>query len=392
MLQSLYLAWRYIFHNKTKTIIMVTSVTLIIYLPLGLNILVDQSEKQLMDRASSTPLIVGAKGSSLDLVINTLYFEPADLDELTMLSVDRINDTGFAMPIPIFIKFNARGFSIVGTSIDYFEFRELEIERGEQMALLGDCVIGSVVAQNLGLNPGDTIISSSENMLDIAGVYPLKMNIVGVLKKSHSADDMAIFTDLKTAWVIQGLGHGHEDLAKSEDKSVLLGVEDDNYIANAKLFQYNTISTANIREFHFHGDESIFPITAVIAVPNSQKDQALLIGRYLSEGEKSQIVKPDDAIKKLLANIFKIKGFLDSVFVIVAISTLLLLGLVLMLSLRLRNREIQTMYRLGSSRFKIAELLGFEIGIILLISVFISAALVSLTLRYVNVFIKYFVL
>jgi putative ABC transport system permease protein len=371
---------------------MVTSVTLIKYLPLGLNILVDQSKKQLMDRASSTPLIVGAKGSSLDLVINTLYFEPADLDELTMLSVDRINDTGFAMPIPIFIKFNARGFSIVGTSIDYFEFRELEIERGEQMALLGDCVIGSVVAQNLGLNPGDTIISSSENMLDIAGVYPLKMNIVGVLKKSHSADDMAIFTDLKTAWVIQGLGHGHEDLAKSEDKSVLLGVEDDNYIANAKLFQYNTISTANIREFHFHGDESIFPITAVIAVPNSQKDQALLIGRYLSEGEKSQIVKPDDAIKKLLANIFKIKGFLDSVFVIVAISTLLLLGLVLMLSLRLRNREIQTMYRLGSSRFKIAELLGFEIGIILLISVFISAALVSLTLRYVNVFIKYFVL
>ena len=392
MLHSLYLAWRYILHNKFKTVIMVVSVTLIIYLPLGLNILVDQSEQQLMERAVSTPLVVGAKGSSLDLVINTLYFEPADFDELNMEAADRIADTGFAMSIPMFIRFKARGFPIVGTSLEYFDFRGLQINKGESMALLGDCVIGSAVTEKLGLRPGDNIISSPENMLDIAGVYPLKMNIVGVLEESHSPDDQAIFTDLRTAWVIRGLGHGHEDLAKAEDKSVLLGVEDGNYIANAKLYQYNTISADNVGEFHFHGDESVFPITAVIAVPDSQKDEALLMGRYISEGETSQIVKPHIVIEKLLASIFKIKGFLDSVFVIVAISTVLLLGLVIMLSLRLRSREIQTMYRIGSSRFKIAELLGFEIAIVLVVSVFISGILVALTSSYVNEFIKLFIL
>jgi len=392
MLNSLYLAWRYILHNKVKTIIMVTSVTLIIYLPLGLNILVNESEEQLMERASSTPLIVGAKGSSLDLVINTLYFEPTDFDELTMLAVDRIYETGFAAPIPMFVKFKARNFPIVGTTIEYFDFRGLEIQTGESLAFLGDCVIGSAVSDKLGLSVGDTIISSPENMLDIAGVYPLKMNIVGVLKQSHTADDTAIFTDMKTAWVIQGLGHGHEDLAKAEDKSVILGVEDGNYIANAKLYQYNTISADNVDEFHFHGKESAFPVTAVIAVPHSDKDEALLMGRYISEGETSQIVKPDKVIKKLLDSIFKIKGFLDSVFVIVAISTVLLLGLVLMLSLRLRSREIQTMYRIGSSRFKIAELLGFEIGIILVFSICLSGILITLTSRYVNEFIKFFIL
>jgi putative ABC transport system permease protein len=392
MLNSLYLAWRYILHNKIKTVIMVTSVTLIIYLPLGLNILVNESEEQLMERASSTPLILGAKGSSLDLVINTLYFEPADFDELTMLAVDRIYETGFAAPIPMFVKFKARSFPIVGTSMEYFDFRGLEIKTGESLAFLGDCVIGSAVSEKLGLSVGDTIVSSPENMLDIAGVYPLKMNIVGVLKQSHTADDTAIFTDMKTAWVIQGLGHGHEDLAKSEDKSVILGVEDGNYIANAKLFQYNTISADNVDEFHFHGEETGFPLTAVIAVPHSDKDEALLMGRYISEGETSQIVKPDKVIKKLLDSIFKIKGFLDSVFVIVAISTVLLLGLVLMLSLRLRSREIQTMYRIGSSRFKIAELLGFEIGIILVFSICFSGILITLTSRYVNEFIKFFIL
>lgn len=391
MLHSLYLAWRYILHNKIKTIIMVASITVIIYLPIGLNILVNQSEKQLMERASSTPLIVGAKGSSLDLAINTLYFEPADFDELTMLAVDKIYETEFAVPIPMFIKFKARSFPIIGTDVEYFDFRELEIERGESLAVLGDCVIGSEVSEELGLNPGDTIISSPENMLDIAGVYPLKMNIVGVLKESHSPDDRAIFTDMKTTWVIEGLGHGHEDLAKSEDKSVLLGVEGGNYIANAKLFQYNKISADNVDEFHFHGEQAGFPVTAVIVVPHSDKDEALLMGRYISKGETSQIVKPDKVIKNLLESIFKIKGFLDSIFFIVAISTILLLGLVVMLSLRLRSREIQTMYRIGSSKFKIAELLGFEIGIIFIISLVFSTILITATIRYVTEFIRIFI-
>ena len=391
MLHSLYLAWRYILHNKLKTIIMVASITVIIYLPIGLNILVNQSEKQLMERASSTPLIVGAKGSSLDLAINTLYFEPADFDELTMLAVDKIYETEFAVPIPMFIKFKARSFPIIGTDVEYFDFRELEIERGESLAVLGDCVIGFEVSEELGLNPGDTIISSPENMLDIAGVYPLKMNIVGVLKESHSPDDRAIFTDMKTTWVIEGLGHGHEDLAKSEDKSVLLGVEGGNYIANAKLFQYNKISADNIDEFHFHGEQARFPVTAVIVVPHSDRDEALLMGRYISKGETSQIVKPDKVIKNLLESIFKIKGFLDSIFFIVAISTILLLGLVVLLSLRLRSREIQTMYRIGSSKFKIAELLGFEIGIIFIISLVFSTILITATIRYVTEFIRIFI-
>lgn len=391
MIDSLYLAWQYILNNKIKTVVMIVSVTVIIYLPLGLNILVNQSEEQLLKRASSTPLIVGAKGSSLDLVINTLYFEPAEFEALTMSEVDRIEQSGLAVPVPMHVRFKARGYPIVGTGLEYFDFRGLELEKGSGIAFLGDCVIGSSVSSKLGLNPGDTIISSPETMLDIAGVYPLKMNIVGVLRESHSPDDRAIFTDMKTAWVIQGLGHGHEDLAKTEDKSVLLGVEDGNYRANAKLYQYNTVSEDNVDEFHFHGDRSGFPVTAVIAVPNSEKDKTLLMGRYISSAEMSQIVQPDKVIEKLLGSIFKIKGFLDSVFVIVAVSTVLLLGLVVMLSLRLRSREIQTMYRMGCSRFKVAELLGFEIGIILVVSIIFSAILMIATMRYVSEFIKVFI-
>ena len=74
MTGTLYLAWRYLLYNRVKTIILVGSITLILYLPVGLRVLVDQSAQQLTARARATPLVIGAKGSPLELVLNTLYF------------------------------------------------------------------------------------------------------------------------------------------------------------------------------------------------------------------------------------------------------------------------------------------------------------------------------
>ena len=46
-MQSLYLAWRYLSYNRLKTAILVTAVTLIVFLPTGLQVLVNQSAEQL---------------------------------------------------------------------------------------------------------------------------------------------------------------------------------------------------------------------------------------------------------------------------------------------------------------------------------------------------------
>jgi putative ABC transport system permease protein len=121
---------------------------------------------------------------------------------------------------------------------------------------VGDAVLGAAVADRLGLEPGDALVSSPENLFDLAGVYPLKMNVVGVLKKSHTSDDLAVFVDLKTAWIIEGLGHGHQDLVKSQDTSVILNRTEKNVTANAKLQIYTEISKLNLDSFHFHGDGS----------------------------------------------------------------------------------------------------------------------------------------
>jgi len=378
MKDILYIAWQYLSHNRVKTGILVACITIILALPIALEIILNQSEKQLMSRAEATPLIVGAKGSALDLCMNSLYFDDELPDFIKMDAAYEVRESGLALPVPVYIRFHAREFSIIGTESDYFEHRNLTVSKGRNFGILGECVIGATVAEELGLVVDSFIISSPESLFDIAGVYPLKMKITGVLAPTYTSDDLGIFTDLKTCWVIEGLGHGHQDLQQINDPTLIYSRSDSVVTATAKLFHYNEITGKNLESFHFHGDMSGYPITAVLVFPNDEKSGTILMGRYLSDEAQYQILKPTEVIDGLLQNIFRIRNVLDAVIAIVGITTLLAMILVFTLSLRLRQREIQTIFKLGCSRGTIARLLIAEISFIILISVVLTGALAIL--------------
>jgi putative ABC transport system permease protein len=301
-----------------------------------------------------------------------------------MQAVDRIWDSELALPIPLHTRFNARGYPIVGTTLDYFDFRELDVESGRHLAVLGECVVGARVARELKLKPSDSLVSSPESLFDLAGVYPLKMKVVGVLEKAHTSDDLAVFVDLKTAWVIQGLGHGHQDVTLLTDPSLVLKRSESNVAATAKLYHYTEISDKNIDSFHFHGNTDSYPITAVIAVPDDEKSGTILQGRYMAKEETQQILRPDEVIDGLLQNIFRIKNVLDAVVSVVALATILAIVLVFALSLRLREREIQTIFKIGCSRLTIVKLLSAEILIIVAASSVMCGSLLMIVDRFTH--------
>ncbi len=384
MFDSLYIAWKYIRFNKIKTAVLVACITLISFLPLALQLLLGESERQLMSRAATTPLVIGAKGSSLDLVMSTLYFGDEVPELIAMDASERVADADLALPIPVYVRFKARGNPIVGTTLDYFDFRGLQISDGRQMAVLGECVLGAKVAENLGLKPGDSLVSSPESLFDLAGIYPLKMKVVGLLRKSHTSDDLAVFIDLKTAWVIQGLGHGHQDVTILKDPTLIYKRTESNVAATAKLYHFTEITEKNIESFHFHGNLEAYPITAVIAVPFDEKSGTILRGRYLSKEEPQQIARPEEVIDGLLQNIFRIKNVLDAVISVVALATILAVVLVFALSLRLRQKEIQTIFKLGCSRTTIVRLVAAEIILIVLVSGLFCSTLVLLVGQYAN--------
>lgn len=391
MIDSLYIAWKYIAFNRAKTTILVISITLIVFLPLALQVLLNESEQQLRARAGQTPLLVGARGSALDLVMSSLYFNDGVSQLINMHAAEQIEETGLAVSIPLYVRFRARGFPIVGTSLDYFDFRGLAVDEGRMLATLGECVIGAEVAQRLGLGPGDSLISSPENLFDIAGVYPLKMKVSGVLARSHSTDDEAVFVDTRTAWVIQGLGHGHEDVTRTSDRTVILQRDERNVTANARLMHYTEITETNLESFHFHGDQTGYPLSAIIALPQDAKSAALLRGRY-QDDKQYQITRPDDVIDGLMENIFRIRNVIDAVIVIVGFATVLTILLVFLLSLRLRQGEVDTIFRIGCSRMTVARLLAAEILIIFLVSAALCAALLWLAQANINDLVRSLVL
>ena len=392
MKETLYLAWRYMAYHRVKAAILIASITLIVFLPVGLNVLVGQSADELTSRAEATPLLVGAKGSPLELALNSLYFDAEVPARATHAEAARIEESGLARPIPLYVRFQARDHPIVGTTLDYFDFRGLRLAEGRRMAVLGECVLGAEAARRLEVGPGGSVVSSPESVFDIAGVYPLRMKVVGVLERAFSPDDRAVFVDLKTAWVIEGYGHGHQDLAQPRAAGAVLSREENVIRANASLVQYNEITPENRDSFHFHGSLDTFPITAVVAVPHDRKSGVILLGRYEGEDERAQIVRPAVVIRDLLDTVFTVRSFVIAGILLVSAATLATAALVLMLSLRLRRREIETLVKIGGSRRRVAFLVVSEAVIVLLVGAALAGGLTALTHRFGSTAIRTFLL
>ncbi|MEM7778333.1 MAG: ABC transporter permease [Pseudomonadota bacterium] len=362
-MNALYLAFSYLRYHWSRSLVLVLVAALIMFVPVATQTLLSTSERALVARGEATPLLLGSRGSQLDLTMAALYFSDERPDPVAMREVEAVWDSGLGVPIPVHTAFSSSGFRIVGTTLDYFDFRELSPARGRVLSILGDAVIGSDVAATLGKGVGDTLVSAPENLFDLDGVYPLEMPIVGVLAPTNTPDDQAIFVDVKTAWVIQGIGHGHEDVVTAADVAAGTAA-----LANAAVVQYQRITDDNIDSFHFHGSQDDFPVSAVIVVPNDTRSSTILKGRYLDSESLTQLIEPAGVIQGLVDRIFRIKSLLDVVTAIIAVAAVAAVGLAVFLSYRLRAREIATAVKLGAQKGMVLRLLAAETVTLVLIA------------------------
>lgn len=381
-MNALYLAFSYLRYHWARSLVLVLVAALIMFVPVATQTLLSTSERALVARGEATPLLLGSRGSQLDLTMAALYFSDERPDPVAMREVETVWDSGLGVPIPVHTAFSSSGFRIVGTTLDYFDFRELHLLSGRGLSLLGDAVIGAEVAKALEKGVGDTLVSAPENLFDLDGVYPLEMPIVGVLAPTNTPDDQAVFVDIKTAWVIQGIGHGHEDVVTAADVAAGTAA-----LADAAVVQYQRITENNIESFHFHGSQDDFPASAVIVVPNDTRSSTILKGRYLDLEGPTQMIEPAGVIQGLVDRIFRIKSLLDVVTAIIAVAAVAAVGLAVFLSYRLRAREIATAIKLGAQRGMVLRLLVAETVTLLLIAGSIAAIGAIIVSRHVEAWV-----
>ena len=348
-MNPLVLALAYLRFHWGRSLVLVLAAALVLFVPVATRALLDAAERELTARAEATPLLLGRRGSALDLAMAALHFAEPQPGALPMDAVEAIRESGLATPIPLHTGFETGGRRIVGTTLDYFDFRGLEVAEGRGLALLGEAVLGAGAARALGLGPGDALVSAPATLFDLGGAYPLEMPVVGVLAPTGTPDDAAVFVDLKTAWIIAGIGHGHDDTATDGGPA----------IETARRITPETLDS-----FHFHGDPGTFPVTAAIVVPRDARAATILQGRYLDPGTPAQLVRPAEVMQALVDRLFRIRALRDAVAALGALAALAALGLALFLSYRLRAGEVTTAVRLGAGRGAVARLVATEAALI----------------------------
>ena len=172
--------------------ILVFSIAVAVFLPLAVNLLVRDYQRDLLARGQCDALGGRSGRQPARSGLARVLFSRQAAHDLAMGDLDAINGSGLAMGLPVLNKRRqaAGELPIVGTSLEYFDFRGLRVASGNGITRLGDCLSGRG-GEKLGLRPGDKLMSDPENVLDLAGSYPINMHVKGILAPTGTADDGA---------------------------------------------------------------------------------------------------------------------------------------------------------------------------------------------------------
>lgn len=372
-----YLAWRYVAHHRVKSLILTIGLTLTIVLPLATQWVIAALEHSMHARAKATPLVLGAKGNRFDLVLKALYFNSAQVDAITWADYEAIDESGLAAAIPLELSYTARGYPIVGATLDYFDFRGLSLAEGVMLQRIGQAVIGARVAEELDLRPGGALFSDQRSLYDITRTYPLKIQVVGVLAPAGTPDDRAVFVDAKTTWVIAGVTHGHGDVTREAPPGLILQRDDQSIRTTDAIVEYNEITDENWMSFHTHAEPEALPLSAVLVIPNDRKSETILKARYREAGTTQALLTPMEIVEELMQRVLQVQRLFNAAFALVAAAVVLFLVLVVLLSQRIRQREMETLWKIGCSRGMALLLQAAELGIVVCISAAVATGLAA---------------
>lgn len=323
-----HIAWSYLWNRKLTTCLTILSVALAVGLISAVLTLREETRKRFEDESQAFDLVVGQKGSPLQLVLSSVYFMDNPTGNINISELHRLQaDTEYVQAaFPINLGDTYATFRIVGTVPELmshswedtrgnlrepFKFAEGKVFEKEM-----EVVIGAGVARQTGLQLGDTF-ESTHGFVEVAKEMALvdhsehPYTVVGILKASDSPFDRAIFTALESTW------HAHEKEAAEQ------GIDPRSQVTSVLLQLQSPVQ-------RFEYQQQIQDNTGVMAVV------------------------PVNEIKKLYDNLLAtVKTIMLAIgYLVVVISAIsILIGLYL--SILQRKRDLAVMRALGASSFEI---------------------------------------
>ena len=197
-----------------------------------------QLEERMQRDARGIDLVVGAKGSPMQIILSSIYHLDVPTGNISWKQAQEVaGHRAVKKTIPLALGDNYRGFRIVGTHHDYVAHYGARLAQGELWQAPLDAVLGSEVAATTGLAVGATF-AGAHGLGARAGEHVHEdkpYRVVGVLAPSGTVVDRIVLTDVASLWAVHADQHDIKDVARIAEL-----LPDDEKELTALLVQYAT--------------------------------------------------------------------------------------------------------------------------------------------------------
>lgn len=362
----LHLSWKNILNKPLNLVLNLVLFALGVGL-ISLLLLVNvQLEDKFEKNFAGIDLVIGAKGSPLQLILSSLYHLDAPTGNMPVSEAKAFLNPKhpiFKSAIPLSLGDSHRGYRIVGTNTGFIDLYAAKFADGKLFEENMEVVVGATVAKNLNIKLADEFKSShglieDENLVH-EDAAPFK--VVGILEKTGSVIDQLIVTKTQSIWAVHD-EHDHEaeESAEHDHNEAEHNHEHDEAVHSEDL------------PLTSYEDKSI---TSLLVKFKGRNIQALNMARNINENTNFQAATPAIEINRLYTLLGVGEEALKAMALLIIFVSGLSIFISLFSSLRERKYELAVMRTLGARPGFLFQLIIFEGIIIAVLGYFCGIAL-----------------
>ena len=400
LLQVAYQSLRY---RMSGVLLTILSVALSVFVLLGVEHVRQETRSGFASTVSGVDLIVGARTGDINLLLLSVFRIGNATANVTWDAVEAISEEErVSWVVPISLGDSHKNFRVVGTTEEFFERykygggQPLDFIEGQKFNREAEVVLGAQVAVELSYGLGDSLILS-HGMADVSFSHhdQVPIEVVGVLERTGTPVDNALFVNLETIEAIhadeeehehEGARHDeheheearheeHEHAEAHHDEHEHEEAHHDEHEHEEAHHDEHDHEEAHHDEHEGHSHPPLGTVTALLVGLESQI-ATLQVQRWINEYAEEPLlaILPGVALTQLWELVGNVENVLRGISILVFISSLLGLNAMLLASMRERRREIDILRSIGAPSLFILALLVIESLLIVTVGVVIALA------------------
>lgn len=351
-------------YRPLYTFLAILTLSVSIALLLGIQQLDRSFKNQLNNGLGEIDMVVGAKGSPLQLVLASVLHLDNPTGNIPFGDAQRLmKNPMIEKAVPISYGDNYKGYRIVGTTKDFSALYNARLREGRFAKESMEVVLGVAVAEATGLSIGDTF-QSSHGLAEAGGhEHEDLLKVVGIYQPTYQVIDRLIVTGLETIWDV----HDHEE--EHNDGEAENHNEEQHHDEDKTPIMENTVSKDGHEKKH--GQE----ITSLLV--SFRNPVALLtVPRTINENTNMQAALPKFELERLYQ--FTGVGVKTITWIAYAILVISCITICISLYRMVRDRafDLALMRSYGASTLQMVKMVAYE-GFMIAVVAFVAGVLIS---------------